>query len=210
VSGVLDQPAVVLLCVTIAAVLFIIEAALPTLGIAGTAGVAVSIAAGIGIDRQNADWWPLVGPAAAMIVWAFLVVARRRSPILEVCAIGAFTAGGLGFAAANSDGATAALTVVGAAALAFAFPPLHRAATAPLSAPPQVGMEALVGMPAVVDHWDNGSGVVVLRGTRWNAIPDDSVAPRADPHSGDEVTVVGSRGNTLVISSPTIPHRSTS
>ena len=194
----LDQPAVVLLCVMIAAALLLVEAALPTFGIAGATGMLAAVGAAVGINRQDAEWWPLFGTAAAIIVWALLILARRRSPIAEGAAIAAFAAGGLGFAAVNSDWASAALTIVGTVGLALAFPPLHGAATKVLDAPPQTGMESLVGQPAVVDRWADNGGVVLLGGTRWNAVG----AADADLHGGDRVTVVGSHGNTLVVLPP--------
>ncbi len=194
----LDQPAVVLLCVMIAAALLLVEAALPTFGIAGATGMLAAVGAAVGINRQDAEWWPLFGTAAAIIVWALLILARRRSPIAEAAAIAAFAAGGLGFAAVNSDWASAALTIVGTVGLALAFPPLHGAATKVLDAQPQTGMESLVGQPAVVDRWADNGGVVLLGGTRWNAVG----AAVADLHGGDRVTVVGSHGNTLVVLPP--------
>ena len=199
----LDQPAVVLLCVMIAAALLLVEAALPTFGIAGTTGLLAAIGAAVGINRQDAEWWPLLGTAAAIIVWALLILARRRSPVAEAAAIAAFAAGGLGFAAVNSDWASAALTIVGTVGLALAFPPLHGAATKVLDAPPQTGMESLVGQPAVVDRWADNGGVVLLGGTRWNAVG----AAVADLHGGDRVTVVGLARQHARRSSPAANHQ---
>lgn len=194
-ATVLDEPAVVLICVTIAAVLFVVEAALPTMGLAGTGGVIAAVAGAVGIARQDAPWWPLVGPALATVVWSLLVVARRRWLVGELAAVIAYGAGGVGFAALSHDVAAAATAIASAIVLSAAYPPLQGAAARLLDAPPQVGMEALVGLLAVVDRWTGDRGVVLLHGTRWNATCEHGETVT----TGQRVVVVATHGNTLVI-----------
>lgn len=194
-NGALDEPAIILLCVTLAAALVVVEVALPTLGFAGTTGGVAAVGAVIGIDRAEATWWPLLGSVVAVVLWSALVLSRRRSRAAELMAIAAYAAGGAGFAIANDDWAAFGVAVACSVALAAAFPPLHRGATRLLNAQAKVGMEALVGQTARVDRWLDGAGVVVLAGTRWSA----TAAQPLSLGEGDEVTVVGSHGNTIEI-----------
>jgi membrane-bound ClpP family serine protease len=195
VNGVLDEPAVILLCVTLAAALVVVEVALPTLGLAGTTGAVAAVGAGVGIDRADARWWPLLGSVVAVLLWSFLVVNRRRHVRAEIVAVAAYAAGSAGFAIVNSDPAAFAVAVVCTAALAVAFPPLHDGAARLLTAQAQVGMESLVGRTARVDRWEDRTGVVLIQGTRWNARSSLPISLG----SGDEVTVLGSHGNTVEI-----------
>jgi len=59
-------------------------------------------------------------------------------------------------------------------------------------------MEALVGQVAAVDRWDRSAGVVMIEGSRWNAVASQvlELAP------GDSVTVVGFKGTTVEIWPP--------
>jgi membrane protein implicated in regulation of membrane protease activity len=195
VTGVLNEPAIILACVTLAAVLVVVEVALPTLGFAGTTAAVAAVAAGVGIDRAEATWWPLIGSAIAVVLWSALVLGRRRSFLAEATALAAYAAGSLGFAGANTDGPAFAVGAACTLALALAFPPLHRGATRLLGAQAKVGMESLVGQVARVDRWAAGSGVVMLHGTRWNATSD----PMLSLGEGDEVVVTGSHGNTVEV-----------
>ena len=194
-NGALDEPAIILLCATLASALVVVEVALPTLGLAGATGTVAALLAMIGIDRANATWWPLLGSVVAVVVWSALVLSRRRSRVAELTALAAYAAGSAGFAIANEDAPGFAVAVGCAIALALAFPPLHRGAAALMNAPAQVGMDAFIGMTARVDRWRDGAGVVLLQGTRWGAT---SALPLS-LGVGDEVTVVGSHGNTIEI-----------
>ena len=54
-----------------------------------------SIAGGFavaGIVEQDATWWPLLGPAFAVVIWAVMIARQRRSPVGEVVAAAAFAA----------------------------------------------------------------------------------------------------------------------
>lgn len=202
-NSALDQPAVILLGVTLATVLVVLETALPTLGIAGSLAAAAALLALIGIERSDATWWPLVGSVVAVVVWLALLFGRRRSRPAEVGAIAAYAAGGVGFALVNEDAPALAAAAAGTIVLATAFPPLHRATIKLLGATAKVGMESLAGETAQIDRWQSRSGVVLLRGTRWNA----SSAVPVSLGSGDEVTVIGFHGNTVEITvGPGAPH----
>ncbi len=142
----LEEPAVILALVTLAAGLAVVEVALPTLGVAGVTATVSVLLAGIGIDRTDATWWPLVGAAVAVVVWMALIVARRRSRAAEAVAITAYAAGSFGFAAANSDGPAYAVAAACTLALAVAFPPLHRGATRPARCPGE-GRHGVVRRP---------------------------------------------------------------
>ena len=54
-----NEPAVVLLAVTLASALIVAEFALPTLGVAGTAAALLIVLAGVGINDADLEWWPL-------------------------------------------------------------------------------------------------------------------------------------------------------
>ncbi len=194
-NGALDEPAIILLCVTLASALVVVEVALPTLGLAGATGTVAALLAMIGIDRADAIWWPLLGSVVAVVVWSALVLSRRRSQAAELTALAAYAAGSAGFAIANEDAPGFGVAVACAIALALAFSPLHRGAAALMNAPAHVGMDAFVGMTARVDRWQDGAGVVLLQGTRWGA----TSARPLSLGEGDEVTVIGSHGNTIEI-----------
>jgi membrane-bound ClpP family serine protease len=190
---VLDQPAVVLLAAALAAVFFVLEVALPTAGVAGTASAVAVAIAGIGIAQQDADWWPLALVPAAMAVWAALV-ARRRAPLVaQVLAGGVYAGGAIGFALANEDGLALAVAVATSLALPAAFPRLCAAAERLVDLPAQVGMESFAGRIATVASWDAGRGTVVLEGVHWSARGDGPFA------EGDEVNVVGHDRMTLLV-----------
>jgi membrane-bound ClpP family serine protease len=201
VDWLLDQPSVVLVLVTFAAALFIIEVALPTVGIAGALGLAASALAIYAIADHDMTWWPLVGPALGVVLWAVMIATQHRSPLWEVVAAIAFGLGGAAFAIVNEDVASMVVTVIATAGLALAFPRLHDAATRLARRPPQVGMEALVGGVAIVDRWDRTGGVVLLEGSRWNAAASRAI----DLAPGDHVTVVGFHGNTVDVWPPPGP-----
>jgi membrane-bound ClpP family serine protease len=194
----LDEPSVVLICVTIAALLLIVEVALPTVGIAGTLALVAGGIAVAGIVHQDATWWPLLGPAFAIGAWVVMIARQRRSPVGEAVAAIAFALGGAGFAIANDDTMSMVVTAIVTPLLAYGFPRLHQAATKLAQRPALTGMEALVGQTASVDRWDRTTGVVMIDGSRWNA----AAAHVLDLAPGDPVTVVGFHGTTVEIWPP--------
>lgn len=189
----LDQPAVVLLAVGLAAILLVLEAALPTGGLAGAASAAATAVAVWGIARQEADWWPLTLVAAAITLWGALAAMRRTPTLGQALAALLYAGGAIGFAAANDDApalVVAALTSVG---LPLAFPPLARSAERLVDLPAQVGMESVPGRRVTVLAWDGKAGTVSLDGTTWRATGPTGLA------AGAEVTVVGSDRMTLIV-----------
>jgi membrane-bound ClpP family serine protease len=197
----LDEPSVVLVCVTIAAALLIVEIALPTIGIAGTLALVAGGIAVAGIIEQDATWWPLLGPAFAVGTWAVMIARQRRPPLGEIVAAIAFALGGAGFAVANDDTMSMVVTAIATPLLAYGFPRLHNAATRLAQRPALTGMEALIGHIGSVDRWDRTTGVVMIDGSRWNAAATHAL----DLAPGDPVTVVGFHGTTVEIWPPPGP-----
>lgn len=191
-----EQPSVVLVGVTLAAVLLVIELALPTLGLAGTLSfIAAAVAVG-GLVRQDLEWWPLLGTAFAIVAWLVLLFGRRRSLPVEVATLGVVAASGVTFAVLNDDPASALVAAASAVAMAVAFPVIHRAFLRLTGRRAEVGMEAFVGRPALVDRWSGERGVVLLEGTRWNARGPAQLA------AGDEVVVAQVAGSSLTVVRP--------
>jgi membrane-bound serine protease (ClpP class) len=193
VDTVLDAPALVLVALSLAAALLVIEVALPTGGVAGLLSLVLGIAGVAAIARQDADWWPLLATAVGALLWAVLIARRRRSPSVELTAVVLFAGGAAVFGALAHSWGTAALGVGLALAAGAGFPSLHAAAVRLLDQPVKVGMEALVGEPGRVVAWDAGTGTVRLHGSLWNATAPE---PLAD---GDEVEVVGFSGMTIQV-----------
>lgn len=190
----LDQPAVVLLAATASAVLLLLEVALPTVGLAGTAGTAFAVLAAWGANQQGDGWWPLFGVAAAVAVWGVLVARHRRSVGGRAVAAGLFLFGGLGYAVSTGDRPAAVTAVVTTAVLAaFAFPRIAAGAERLNDAPVQHGMDAMVGSHAIVDVWDGDRGRVLVHGTRWSATGPARLEP------DDEVIVTATSGLALSV-----------
>jgi membrane-bound ClpP family serine protease len=194
-AWVFEEPSVVLVCITLAAVLFLIEVALPTVGVAGTAALVSGGVAAVGIGRQDLTWWPLFGAVFAVCLWAAIIARHRRSPTAEALALAGFGGGGAAFAAVNHDGASVVATVACTAILGLGFPRVYGAASRLIDRPASVGMDAFVGRTAVVDRWDGDQGVVLLDGSRWNAAASGPVALVPGAH----VTITGYHGNTVAV-----------
>lgn len=195
-GALLDEPAVVLVALSAAAVLVVVEVALPTAGIAGTLALLLGVAVAVGIDRQDALWWPLLGPMVAVGLWAVMIARRSRSAALERSAVALSGAGSLGFGLAENSAVTAALGVFVAAAVAAGFPVLHRSALGLLGRPAQVGMESLLGAHGQVLAWSGHSGTVLLQGSRWAATAADAL------EVSDDVQVIDFSGMTVEVARP--------
>lgn len=195
-GSLLDEPATILVVITMAALLLVVEAALPTVGIAGTLALVLSVAAVVGIERQDATWWPLLGPAVAVVVWCVMVARRSRPPAGQAAAAVAFGGGSIAFGAMADSPATAIIGAVAAAALAAAFPTLHGAAQRLLEGPTQVGMDSLVGATGEVVAWTGRAGTVRLQGSLWNATSNHPL------EVDDPVAVVAFSGTTLEVAPP--------
>ena len=187
----LEEPAAILVMVTLAALLIVAEAALPTVGIAGSLALILSVGAVVGLERQDATWWPLLGPALAVVVWCVMVARRLRPGLGQAAAAGLFLGGSVTFGVMAHDAVGVVIGGLAAVALAAAFPSLHGAAQRLLEGPTRVGMESLVGTRGDVVSWDGRAGAVVVAGTRWNATSSQPVVV------GDPVTVVSFSAMTL-------------
>ncbi|HVE94848.1 MAG TPA: NfeD family protein [Acidimicrobiales bacterium] len=188
-----DLPAVVLLALTLAAALLLVEVALPTLGVAGTAALVLAVWAVALVDRQGYAWWPLMSVVAAVCVWAVLLTRRRASVASQAVAAVLFGAGSTAYGLLADDPATVAVGLVGAGALAAGFRPLLASTRRLLELPHQTGMDALIGRTGVVTSWADGRGTVRIDGSLWNARDPRELAP------GTEVTVRGFSGMTVEV-----------
>ncbi|EHJ48438.1 protein of unknown function DUF107 [Solidesulfovibrio carbinoliphilus subsp. oakridgensis] len=67
---------------------------------------------------------------------------------------------------------------------------------------PRSGLDALVGQPAEVRHWQAGAGKVFVRGELWNAVAASGLPKDFSPASGQTVVVVAASGMTLAVAPP--------
>jgi membrane-bound serine protease (ClpP class) len=186
-----DAPAVVLVALTLAAALFLVEVALPTFGVAGLTALILGTLAFVAAGEQADSSWPLVLVVAGACLWGVLLGTQRNSRWGQFVAAGLFGVGGVSYGVLAGDPATVVLAVVGAAGLFAGFPPLLRANTRLQGLPHQLGMEALVGRGGTVVSWDDGTGTVRVNGSLWTARSRAALSP------GDEVEVVGFDGLTV-------------
>ena len=188
-----SEPAVILIAVTLAAVLIVGEFALPTLGIAGTAALALVVLAVVGVADAELDWWPLSLVVIAVLMWCLMIARRRTSVVEQAVAVGIYTVGSVGFGLVAEDVTTVVIALASAAGLAVGFPTLFDRAARLYNAPSSVGMESYVGRRAPVASWSGTHGSVVLDGSFWNADGPEGLA------EGDEVVVSGHEGITLTV-----------
>jgi membrane-bound ClpP family serine protease len=193
VTEIANEPAVVLLAVTLAAALIVAEFALPTLGLAGTAAAGLIVLAAVGINDGDLEWWPLSLVAIAVVLWTVMIARRKTSAIQQGVAVGLFTGGAVGFGVIESDPTTIVLALVLAGGLAVGFPSLFDKAVRLYDAPSSVGMESFVGRTAPVSSWEGTTGNVVLEGSFWNANGPEGLT------EGDEVVVSGYEGSTFTV-----------
>jgi membrane-bound ClpP family serine protease len=191
----LDQPAVVIVAAAVASVLLLLEVALPTVGLAGTGGIAAGGLAVWGVERIGDDWWPLLGVVVAVALWGALIAVQRTSPTGHFIATGLYLAGGLGYAATTADAPAAITALVSTAIVAVSFPRLSAAAEKLRGGKPAVGVESYVGEVATVVAWEGRRGQVIVGGTRWNASGPEGL------HDGDEVEILEASGLTLTVGS---------
>ncbi|HEX2700731.1 MAG TPA: NfeD family protein [Acidimicrobiales bacterium] len=190
-----DAPAVVLVALTLSAALFLIEVALPTLGVAGFTSLGLGIVAFTAAGDQRHPWWPLLLVIGAVCLWTVLLVGQWAAPAYQLAAAGLFAAGGVGYGLLARDAATVVLAAAASAGLPFCFSPLLRAAGRLRQLPPQLGMEALVGRTGTVVRWDDATGTVRVDGSLWNA------SGRVPLRPGAAVVVDGFTGMTVHVTS---------
>jgi membrane-bound serine protease (ClpP class) len=199
----LDAPAFVVVAFTLASALLLIEAALPTAGLAGISGLALAVAGVVAVDRQGEAWWPLALIALAVCLWGILLLRRSVSIPGRATAVGLHAAGGIGYGVLAGDLLAVVVGAVAPAGLSAGYPPLREAMSRLLDRPPQVGMEALVGRMAVVERADGRRGTVRVDGLAWKA-----EAKSGDlPAPGCEIRVTGYRGLTLFVETPPEPEQ---
>lgn len=191
-----NEPAVVLICIVLAAGLLVAEFALPTFGLAGTLGFGLLVFGAIGIEDAGLDWWPLSLVAVAVAYWCVMIARRDAPPVQQVIAIALFTAGAVYFGVLADDVTTVVVGLLGAAGLAAGFPVLAERSARLLGAPSATGMDAFPGQTAKVSAWTGTEGTVVLEGSFWNAQGPDGLA------EGDDVVVTGYEGMTLTVRRP--------
>jgi membrane-bound ClpP family serine protease len=189
----------VLLALSSAAALIVVEAALPTMGVAGGLAVVMGVVGVVGIQHQDADWWPLAGCAVAVVLWIALIAYRARSVVLEVAAAALFAAGAIGFGVAADDAATGLLGAAIAVKLLIAFPYVRAAASRLADRPARTGMDDLVGRPGLVTAWSGRAGTVRVQGSLWNAVAGEGDPVGKAPKAGDEIEVVGWEGMTVQV-----------
>jgi membrane-bound serine protease (ClpP class) len=195
VDAFLDDPSFVVVTLTLASALLLAEIALPTFGIAGVTGFALSALGLLAVSRQDEAWWPLVLIAFAVCLWAVQLVRRSASPGVLLVATGLYALGGIGYGALAEDGATVAVAAVAAAGLAAGYRPLLKSTERLLAQPPAVGMDALVGRVATVERSDGHTGTVRLDGSLWTATAGSSGLPEP----GESVLVAGYDGMILLV-----------
>lgn len=183
-----NEPAVVLLAVTLACVLIVAEFALPTLGIAGTAAAGLVVLAVVGINDAELEWWPLSLVAIAVVAWCVMIARRKTSVVQQGVTVGIFTGGAVGFGVLESDPTTVILALAAAAGLAVGFPALFDRAVRLYDAPSSTGMESYIDRTATVSAWDGTTGTVVVDGSFWNAAGPSGIGV------DDEVVVTGYEG----------------
>jgi membrane-bound ClpP family serine protease len=193
VTEIANEPAVVLLAVTLAAALIVAEFALPTLGVAGTAAAGLIVLAAVGINDGDLEWWPLSLVAIAVVLWTVMIARRKTSAVQQGVAVGIFTGGAVGFGVIESDVTTIVLALVLAGGLAVGFPTLFDRAVRLYDAPSSIGMESFVGRTVPVSSWEGTTGNVVVEGSFWNANGPEGLA------EGDEVVVSGYEGMTFTV-----------
>lgn len=200
----LDEPSVALVCFVAAAALYLVEVALPTVGLAGTAATAAGALGVVVVADEQLDWWPLVGPVLALAIWAVMVARRTRTTTGQALAGVTFGAGAVLFGVLAEDVASVAVGLVGAGLLSALFPRLHDSSTKLMSAPARTGMESMVGSSATVVAWNDhdgtdgpaGTGTVRSGGSLWNATGPVQL------HPGDTVEITGHSGMTIQVSAP--------
>lgn len=192
-EAVFEEPVGIYLCLVLASVAILIEAALPTFGLAGALGLFLAVVGSVAIADQQLEWWPLILAAAGVGVWGVSLVFKRKSPTGQIVAFALFTSGSLLFALLAEDTPTTFVAIATALGLAWAHPRLFGVTHKLMHATSEVGMESFVGKPATVIEWEGDTGRVKLGGGYWAATGDSDLVV------GQQVTVLGYEGMHLTV-----------
>jgi membrane-bound serine protease (ClpP class) len=192
-SGPLGVTVVAYACLVLAAFLAVLEAALPTFGIAGTVALVLGLVGAAGVVQAEGPWWPLLGVAVAALCWAVAVIGGRPRSGVERAGLGAFAAGSLLYGALADDLPTVAVGTGASVGASMLVPLLGARVAALRDAPSVTGQDALLGRPATVARWEGTRGTIRLEGSLWNA------AGPADLSVGEAVLVEGWSGLTAIV-----------
>jgi membrane protein implicated in regulation of membrane protease activity len=197
-----DAPAVVLVATTLAAALLLIEAALPTFGVAGISAFGLGFVAVFAADDSDTAWWPLLLVVLAVGLWAVVLTLQRpASKELQAVAGGLFAVGSITYGLLATDILTILIAIAASITLPLLFPRLLVATRRLVELPPQLGMEALVGRTAEVERADGVQGTVRIDGSFWNV---HSASPII---RGTRVVVVSFSGMTLAVAPTAVVDR---
>lgn len=194
-SGPLGVTVIAYACLVAALFLAVVEAALPTFGIAGALALVLAIGGGAGVASGAGPWWPLAGLVLAAGCWTASVMGGRPGSRAERVGLAAFAGGSLLYGVLARDVPTLGVGVVASLLSARLVPSLARRIAALRDTPSVTGQQALVGRLALVEHWDGQVGRVRLEGTLWNATGPTRLRP------GDMVVVEGWSGLTVLVAS---------
>ncbi len=166
--------------------------------------LALGVAAVVGIERQDADWWPLLGLKAAVVLWAVVIARRRRSPGVEAVAVTLVAGGSVTFGVlADSPVSAVAGVAAWPSRSAPGSPGCTEAGRHLLDQPARVGFEV------VPRHHERGRPLGGRRRDRSTWPGPSGTPPRPHPlDAGDPVVVVGFTGSTLQVA-PKVPHPTT-
>ena len=194
----LDSAAFVVVALTLASAFLLIEVALPTLGIAGACGLALMVAGGLAVERQDHAPLLLAFIALGVCLWAVCLVRRSAGPTSQALAAGSYGLGAIGYGVAAGDAAAMVIGAMATAGLAGGFPTLLAATRRLLDKPAGVGMESMVGHKASVVSWSGDNGTVRVEGSLWNAVTSSGEAMDLSP--GAPVKVDGYEAMLLTVS----------
>lgn len=194
--GVLSNPNVALLLMTIGFYGLIFELSSPGLG----PGIPGAISLLLGLYALN--MLPIDYAGLALIVFGLaLMAAEAVTPAFGVLGVGGAVSFGIGATmlidtdAAQyqiSTGVIVTIALLSLLIVTLVVGAIWRTGRAP----PQGGADAMVGASARVIDWRDGHGDVRAHGERWRARGPDDLSP------GDTVEIVGVEGLTLILSRP--------
>lgn len=197
-NGPLGVTVIAYLCLVLATFGILVEAALPTFGVAGAVAAGLAVAGGIGVAADGSPWWPLLGLVVGAGCWGVSVVVGRPGDRLEHAGLIAFAGGSLLYGVVAGDIPTVVVGAGASAGLAAFVPRLSGRVARIREAPSPVGLPSLVGATAEVVRWEHGTGTIRLDGTLWNAAGPIGLTP------GAMVSVASWSGLRAIVAAPEI------